>query len=125
VAGVASYNFPVTTGAYQRCVTNGTGDLFAVELNPSGQAIAATYLGGTGTETPSAIVAASGGSAYVSGTTASTDFPGIVGAESGVSLTFVTQIQINNSQVPDGPCVSQILQNAASLRRVLSPLVRL
>jgi len=114
VAGVASYNFPVTSGAFQRCVTNGTGDLFVVEFNPGGQAIAATYLGGTGTETPSAIVAASNGSAYIAGTTASTDFPGIIGAESGVSLTFITQIQINNPQLADGPCVSQILQNAAS-----------
>jgi uncharacterized protein (TIGR03437 family) len=114
VTGVASYNFPVTSGAYQRCVTNGTGDLFVVEFNPSGQAIAATYLGGTGTETPSGIAAGPNGSAYVAGTTASTDFPGIVGAESGVSLTFVTQIQINNSQAADGPCIAQILQNAAS-----------
>jgi uncharacterized protein (TIGR03437 family) len=114
VAGVASYNFPVTSGAYQRCVTNGTGDLFVVEFNPSGQAIAATYLGGTGTETPSGIVATPNGSPYVAGATASINFPGIVGAESGVSLTFVTQIQIDNSQAPDGPCISQILQNAAS-----------
>ena len=114
VAGVASYNFPVTSGAFQRCVTNGSGDLFVVEFNPGGQAIAATYLGGTGTETPSAIVAASNGSAYIAGMTASADFPGIIGAESGVSLTFITQIQINNPQLTDGPCVSQILQNAAS-----------
>jgi uncharacterized protein (TIGR03437 family) len=114
LAGVASYNFPVTSGAYQRCVTNGTGDLFVVEFNPSGQAIAATYLGEAGNETPSAIVAAPNGSPYIAGATASTNFPGIVGAESGVSITFVTQIQIDNSQVPDGPCISQILQNAAS-----------
>ena len=114
VVGVASYNFPVTSGAFQRCVTNGTGDLFVVEFNPGGQAIAATYLGGTGTESPSAIVAASSGSAFIAGTTTSTDFPGIVGAESRVSLTFVTQIQINNPQALDGPCVSQILENAAS-----------
>jgi hypothetical protein len=114
VVGVASYNFPVSSGAFQRCVTNGTGDLFVIEFNPSGQAIAATYLGGTGVENPSAIVAASNGSAYIAGTTASTDFPGILGAQSGVPLTFVTQIQINNLLTPDGPCVSQILQNAAS-----------
>jgi uncharacterized protein (TIGR03437 family) len=114
VVGVASYNFPVSSGAFQRCVTNGTGDLFVIEFNPSGQAIAATYLGGTGVENPSAIVASSNGSAYIAGTTASTDFPGILGAQSGVPLTFVTQIQINNLLTPDGPCVSQILQNAAS-----------
>jgi uncharacterized protein (TIGR03437 family) len=114
VLGVASYNFPVTNGAFQRCVTNGKGDLFVLELNPSGQPLASTYLGGTGTETPSAIVAASGGSAFIAGTTASVDFPGIAGAESGVSLTFVTRIQINNSQATDGPCVSQVLQNAAT-----------
>jgi len=114
VVGTASYNFPVTSGALQRCVTNGTGDLFVVEFNPSGQAIGATYLGGTGTETPSAIVAAPNGSPLIAGTTTSTDFPGIVGAESGVALTFVTRILINNPQTSNGPCVSQILANAAS-----------
>ena len=114
VVGVASYNFPVTSGAFQRCLTNGTGDLFVVEFNPSGQAIGATYLGGTGSETPSAIVAGPNGSPYIAGTTTSTDFPGIIGAEQGVALTFVTQIQINNSQTTDGPCISQILENSAS-----------
>ncbi len=114
VAGVASYNFPVTSGAFQRCVTNGKGDLFAVEFNPSGQTIGATYLGGTGTETPSAIVAGPNGSPYIAGVTTSTDFPGIVGAESGVALTFVTRTQINNPQTTDGPCISQILENAAT-----------
>jgi uncharacterized protein (TIGR03437 family) len=114
VVGVASYNFPVTSGAFQRCVTNGTGDIFAVEFNPSGQAIASTYLGANGIETPTAIVAGPNGSSYIAGTTSSTDFPGIVGAESGVALTFVTQIQINNPQTTDGPCISQVLQNAAT-----------
>lgn len=114
VAGAASYGFPVTSGAFQRCVTNQKGDLFVAEFNPSGQAIGATYLGGTGTEIPASIVAAANGSPYIAGTTASTDFPGIVGAESGVTLTFVAQIQINNPQVTDGPCVSQILENAAT-----------
>lgn len=114
VVGVASYSFPVTSGAFQRCVTNGTGNIFAVEFNPSGQAIAATYLGGNGFETPSAIVAAPNGSPYIAGATNSTDFPGIVGAERGVALTFVTQIQINNPQTADGPCISQILENAAT-----------
>ncbi len=114
VVGTASYNFPVTSGAFQRCVTNGTGDLFVIEFNPSGQAIASTYLGGTGTEIPSAIVAAPNGSPYIAGMTTSTDFPGIVGAESGVALTFLTRIQIDNPQATDGPCISQILQNAAT-----------
>jgi uncharacterized protein (TIGR03437 family) len=113
VLGVASYNFPVTSGAFQRCVTGGNGDMFVVEFNPSGQAKAATYLG-TGSETPSAIVAGPDGSPYIAGTTYSTDFPGIIGAESGVGLTFVTQIQINNPQITDGPCISQVLENAAS-----------
>ncbi len=115
VVGTASYNFPVTSGAFQRCVTRGSGNIFVVEFNPGGRVIAATYLGGTGTfDTPSAIVAGPNGSAYVAGSTNSTDFPGIVGAASGVPLTFVTQIQINNPQTTDGPCVSQVLQNAAT-----------
>ena len=37
-----------------------------------------------------------------------------MGAESGVALTFVTQIQIDNPQTTDGPCISQILENAAT-----------
>ena len=114
VVGTAAYNFPVTSGAFQRCVTNGTGDLFVVEFDPNGQSIGATYLGGTGTEIPSAIVAGPNGAPYIAGVTTSTNFAGIVGAENGVDLTFVTQIQINNPQVTDGPCISQALQNGAS-----------
>lgn len=114
VVGVAGYNFPVSSGAFQRCVINGTGDLFVIEFNPGGQSIAATYLGGTGSVTPSGIAAGSNGSAYIAGTTSSIDFPGIIGAESGVSLTFVTEIQINNPQATDAPCISQALQNSAS-----------
>jgi uncharacterized protein (TIGR03437 family) len=115
VVGNASYNFPVTSGAFQRCVTRGSGNIFVVEFNPNGQAIAATYLGGTGTfDSPSAIVAGPNGSPNIAGTTNSTHFPGILGAVSGVPLTFVTQIQINNPQMKDGPCISQVLENAAS-----------
>jgi Beta-propeller repeat len=78
-----STNFPVTPGAFQT-VCNGGGacaspdapDAFVTKLNPSGSAlIYSTYIGGTNTDYATAIAVDSSGNAYVTGVTASTDFP--------------------------------------------------
>ncbi|HTB16450.1 MAG TPA: SBBP repeat-containing protein [Bryobacteraceae bacterium] len=54
----------------------GSGDAFLAKLNATGSAlIYSTYLGGSALETASAVAVDSAGSAYVTGTTFSTDFP--------------------------------------------------
>ena len=83
VAGsTQSLDFPVTPGAFQstfggwgRCLQN-TGDAFVAKLNPQATAFAyATYLGGHSCDNASAIAVDAAGNAYVTGRTASADFP--------------------------------------------------
>jgi hypothetical protein len=52
------------------------GDAFVAELDPSGSNLVySTYLGGSGADSANAIALDSSGNVYVTGTTASTDFP--------------------------------------------------
>lgn len=88
VAGVTfSTDFPVTQGSLQPTLTAGNcsqtsgyqspcPDAFVTELNNSGTAIAySTYLGGSSFDAAANIALDSAGSAYVTGITASGDFP--------------------------------------------------
>jgi uncharacterized protein (TIGR03437 family) len=51
------------------------GDIFVAKFAPDGTLLYSTLLGGSGSDVPSLIGVDSSGSAYVAGTTASTDFP--------------------------------------------------
>jgi len=70
-----SSDFPVH-GAFQNSHAGGRLDGFVARFNASGSSISyASYLGGAKDETAHAVAVDSGGSAYVAGDTASTDFP--------------------------------------------------
>ena len=90
-----SADFPVTAGVVQRqnagpltpkavldsitpfgpiAILPG-GDIFVVKFAPDGTLLYSTLLGGSGSDVPSLIGVDSSGSAYVAGTTASTDLP--------------------------------------------------
>lgn len=70
----ASTNFPVASPF--RGANTGGVDAFVSKLNPAGSALVySTYLGGSGTDYGTAIAVDSSGSAYVTGLTASDDFP--------------------------------------------------
>ena len=74
-----SDDFPTTLGAFQPTY-NDTGDAFVSKLNPGGSALAySTYLGGTDSDFGRGIVVDATG-AYVTGETASSDFPTTPGA---------------------------------------------
>jgi hypothetical protein len=84
-----STNFPTTAGALQtrfggpvtRCSSWPCGDGFVSKLNPSGSALAySTYLGGSKGDGASGIAVDVSGSAYVTGTTYSSNFPTTAGA---------------------------------------------
>ena len=81
-----STDFPTTSGAFQKVCNGGSGcstspDAFVTEFNPSGSALLySSYLGGTNWEQFPAIAVDSSGNAYVTGQTASTDFPTTTGA---------------------------------------------
>jgi uncharacterized protein (TIGR03437 family) len=117
VAGTASYGFPTTAGAYQACDHGGSSDIFAAEFAPSGTVIGATYLGGSGADAASAIVALGDGSVDIAGTTNSYDFPGVTGivpAPTAPTQVMVANIVVNNPNRSNGPCLAFTVQNAAS-----------
>src|SRR5258706_537610 len=80
-----SPNFPTTIGAFQ--TTFAGGDAFVMKVDPTGSALVySTYLGGSGADWGNGIAVDSGGNAYVTGITFSTDFPTTAGAfQSAVS----------------------------------------
>jgi len=81
----ASGNFPTTVGAFDT-TQNSIGefvrfDAFVTKLNLSGSALVySTFLGGTGPEFGQGIAVDTSGSAYVTGSTSSSDFPTTAGA---------------------------------------------
>ena len=92
VGGTTSIDFPTTKDSVQPTYGGGPvpsdrwyacGDAFVSKVDPTGSTLVySTYLGGTGCESSSGIGVAvdSQGSAYVTGITASTDFPVTPGA---------------------------------------------
>jgi len=74
--GTDSVNFPSTSGALQTAFKSGGRDGFVSKLNATGTALLySTYLGGGGFDLAFGIAGDSGGNAYVTGVTSSTDFP--------------------------------------------------
>jgi hypothetical protein len=76
-----SVDFPTSPGAFDATVNGATEDVFVTKLDPAGAALVySTYLGGTATDIGTGIAVDSAGSAYVTGSTFSADFPSTPGA---------------------------------------------
>ena len=77
VTGITeSTNFPTAGNALEPTVGAGNSEGFVAKLNPSGSALVySTYLGGSGYNSGQGIAVDSAGDAYVTGTTASANFP--------------------------------------------------
>ncbi|MHB0878004.1 MAG: SBBP repeat-containing protein [Anaerolineae bacterium] len=92
-----SPDLPTTAGSYQPANAGGD-DVFVAKVQPDGSALEfATMIGGTGTDLGRAIALDGMGSAYVTGYTASTDYPVTVDAYdrtygSGDYDAFVTKL---------------------------------
>lgn len=74
----ASSDFPTTLGAFQQVSPGGSlhYDCFVTKLTPDGSSlIYSTYLGGAGDDLDGQTCVDATGCAYISGTTAATDFP--------------------------------------------------
>ena len=82
VTGVTiSGNFPTTPRAFQTSNRGSNGNAFVSELNAAGSALLySTYLGGSVSDGGSGIAINASGNAYVTGFTASSDFPTTPGA---------------------------------------------
>jgi hypothetical protein len=99
-------DLPVSRGAFQR-TSKGNGEDFVAKLNATGTALVySTYLGGSGTEKAGGIAIDSAGNAYITGETASADFPTTPGAfqsgkpASGSSpAAFVTKLSADGSSL--------------------------
>ena len=79
--GSSSFDFPTTAGAFQTAFAGGAADVFVTQMNRSGTALVySTYLGGSNRDVGRGIAVDGDGNAYVTGETASGDFPSTLGA---------------------------------------------
>jgi hypothetical protein len=99
VTGLAeSTNFPTTAGAYQSSdPKTGNDHAFVSKLNATGTGLVySTFLGGKSSESGTGIMVDSGGDAYVTGYTSSTNFPTTSGAFqttlAGTDNAFITKL---------------------------------
>lgn len=74
----------------------GSTDIFVAKLDPSGNIVYATYLGGTGSDQAVAMTVDASGNVFVTGTTGSADFPVSNGAYATSGTMFVSRLN------PDG-----------------------
>jgi hypothetical protein len=88
-------DFPVTAGAFQ--TVNKSQNAFVTKLNADGSALLySTYLGGTVGDSAAGIVVDSAGDAFVTGSTASPDFPVTSDAfQTNLSGTFISELSAN------------------------------
>ncbi len=99
-----STDFP-TVNAFQSTFGGGisgeAGDAFVTKFNAAGSALVySTYLGGDGGESGQSIAVDSAGSAYVTGATASVDFPTANALQSAIDGSvdlFVTKLAVTGS----------------------------
>jgi hypothetical protein len=102
VAGYSlSIDFPTTVGAFDT-THNGSYDVFVSRLSADGSALEySTFLGGTDADYANGIALDALGSAYVSGVTASTNFPTTAGAfqsaNRGGQDVFITKLDATGS----------------------------
>jgi uncharacterized repeat protein (TIGR01451 family) len=119
-----SGNFP-TVNALQPSFGGGFNDAFAAKINASGSALVySTYLGGSSDDVGYGIAADSAGNAYVTGDTASTNFPTVNALQpsfgggggdafvakinaSGSALVYSTYLGGSNSDVGAGIAVDR------------------
>jgi hypothetical protein len=99
----ASTNFPTTVGAFDASFNGGANDAFVTKLNASGSALVySTYVGGSGNDQGIGVALDAAGSAYLTGFTASPNFPTTGGAfdttfNGGANDAFVTKLNAAGS----------------------------
>ncbi len=98
-----SGNFPTTAGAFDRSLS-GDQDAFVARVNASGSALEyAAFMGGSDEEEGTSITVDATGRAYVTGATASDDFPTTAGAYdrsfNGVWDAFVVRVSANGGSL--------------------------
>jgi len=98
-----STDFPTTLNAYQRTYKGGSstdivsgGDAFVAKFSNTGALVFSTLLGGSNSDTPSAIAVDKSGNVYIAGGTRSRDFPTTPGA---VQTTYGGEANTNDQPI--------------------------
>ncbi len=88
--GTASTDFPTTAGAFDTTFSGGGFDGFVAKLAPGAASIVySTYLGGSGDDGAASIAIDSGGNAYVTGGSTSSNYPTTPGAFDTSNISLV------------------------------------
>ena len=98
-------NFPTRFPIRQQPATAGDTDAFLVKLSPGGERIYATYLGGSGFDQAVDVAVRADGTAFVLGSTTSTDLPVPGGTQitnGGSTDAFVLQINPAGTSIDRG-----------------------
>lgn len=108
-----SSDFPTTSGAFDESF-GGDVDAYVMVISDDGSSLMySSYIGGTDIERAYGVAASPTGSAYVSGFTASADFPefnGYMSANSNATVAFVLRL-LNDSADSDSDGVPDINDN--------------
>ena len=100
VGDTTSTNFPVS--GFQKAYQGGQ-DAFVAKLNATGSSLVySTYLGGGNFDHGAAIAVDGGGTAYLTGTTSSTNFPvanAFQGTNGGGQNAFITRLSANGASL--------------------------
>lgn len=106
VAGeTRSSNFPTISGAFDTDYNGGESDAFIAKFTPSGSGLSySTLLGGSLGDTANGIAIDKSGSAYITGFTASTDFPTTLGSYDtsyggGTFDAFISKLNASGSTI--------------------------
>jgi FG-GAP-like repeat/Beta-propeller repeat len=94
----ASIDFPVSSNAFQSSYGGGEFDGFFAKLNPAGsQLVYASYLGGIGNDTASAVALDPTGNVYLTGQTQSSNFPVLQALQTTYSQSDAFVVKLNAS----------------------------
>ena len=95
VGSTNSPDFPVSSGVAQTAPAGGV-DIFVTKFDPTGKGVYSTYLGGGGDDFGNSIAVDSSGNVFLTGTTASSNFPVTLTAyqprTAGGSDAFITKL---------------------------------
>ena len=94
-----SPDFPATSNALQKSYGGGEADAFFAEIDPDGELIHVSFLGGSGTDRAFAIELVSNGSVLLGGATWSTDFPAAEQGPAGAAHAdaFVSRLVLTST----------------------------
>jgi len=113
----SSTNFPTTSGSFQTS-SGGGGDAFVTKLSPALGMVFSMYLGGNAADSGNGIAIDASGAVYVTGETASTNFPTMNAIQStfggGAGDIFLTKLNGNGQTLAYSTYLGGSAEDAAN-----------